>query len=238
MPTLLMTGANRGLGLGMTGLFADAGWTIHACCRKPDAADELKAIADKGDVHIHALDVGDFAAIESLAAELKGTAIDVLFNNAGIMNATQKSFDPTDTSDAFGNLDFDGWMQILRINVMAPARMTECFVGHVAASDRKTICNMSSIMGSIGGNDSGSWYAYRTSKAALNMVTRSLAADLKDQDITVVSLHPGWVRTSMGGPSAALSPEESVSGLFEVVSGIKPENSGELICWDGGTLPW
>jgi NAD(P)-dependent dehydrogenase (short-subunit alcohol dehydrogenase family) len=236
MPKILITGANRGLGL--TGRSSEAGWSVHACCRNPGAATDLAAIASDGAVTVHALDVADFSATKQLAQELDGEAIDVLLNNAGIMMPSQATFNRSDTSQSLGHLDFEGWLEVLRINLLAPAHMAECFADQVARSDRKIIANTSSIMGSIEGNDSGGWYAYRTSKAAVNMLTRNLAHDLKDRGITAVSLHPGWVRTEMGGPTAALSPEESVAGLFTVLTTLTPAQSGRFIAWNGNEVAW
>ncbi|MDA0367776.1 MAG: SDR family oxidoreductase [Proteobacteria bacterium] len=238
MKTLLITGANRGLGFDFTRRMAETGWHIHACCRAPAQADGLQALAAKHDVTIHALDVADFGQIDALKTKLGDEPIDVLFNNAGIMETSQRTLSLDHTNQMFDSLDEDEWMAVMRVNTMAPLRMCEVFVDNVAASDRKQILMMSSIVGSIGSNQTPRWYHYGTSKTALNMVMRNLAADLKDRGISVVSLHPGWTQTDMGGPTAALSIDESVGGLFKVVETLTPNDSGRFIAWNGDDVPW
>ena len=240
MPTLLITGANRGLGLELVKQFDARAWRIHACCRMPEKAGELHAIAAKPDgrVRVRALDVTDFGAIDDMANALQGEPIDVLFNNAGIMEVRQRPLDQQGTSQSFGSIDYDEWRQILRVNVLAPMRMAEVFVDNVAASKRKTIVTMSSILGSIARADSCRWVGYRASKTAVNMMMRGLASDLKERGITAVCVHPGWVRTDMGGAGADIAPEESARGIVEVVDGLTPDQSGRYLTYDGGELPW
>ena len=240
MPTLLITGANRGLGLEVVGELDSRGWRIHACCRAPDQADLLQGIAAKsgGRVQVHALDVTDFAAMEKLAGALNGAPIDVLFNNAGIMEVQQRSFDHQGTTQSFGRIAYDDWRHVLRVNVLAPMRMMEVFADQVASSERKVMATMSSIMGSIEKNTIGGWYPYRTSKTAVNMMMRSLASDLKDRGITSVAIHPGWVQTDMGGPGADITPEVSGKGLAKVLADLKPGQSGRYLVYDGSELPW
>lgn len=238
MTTLLITGANRGLGLDFTQRFAKAGWRIHACCRAPDRADALQTLAKSHDVTLHALDVSDFAQIDALKSTLRDEPVDVLFNNAGIMETSQRTLSLDHTNQMFDTLDEDEWMAVMRVNTMAPLRMCEVFVDNVAASKRKQILMMSSIVGSIGSNQTPRWYHYATSKTALNMVMRNLAADLKERGITVVSLHPGWTQTDMGGPSAALTVGESVGGMVKVITALTPADSGRFIAWNGEDVPW
>jgi len=238
MTTLLITGANRGLGLDFARRFAEDGWRIHACCRRPETADALNALAAKHDVTVHALDVADFSQIDALKNAIGGEPIEVLFNNAGIMGTAQKAVALDDPEQRFDTLDEDEWMTVLRINVLAPTRLCEVFVDNVATSERKQMLFMSSIVGSIASNASGLWYHYSTSKTALNMVMRSMASDLRGRGITVVSLHPGWTRTDMGGPNAALSVDESVGGLVEVAKALTPADSGRFIAWNGEDVPW
>lgn len=240
MPTLLISGANRGLGLELVKQFDARAWRIHACCRMPEKASELQTIATKSDgrVRVHTLDVTDFGAIDDLANALQGEPIDVLFNNAGLMDRQQQPFNRDGPTQAFGSIDYGEWRQILRVNVLAPLRMAEVFVDNVAASERKTIVTMSSIMGSIEKNDWGGWYSYRTSKTAVNMMMRGLASDLKERGITAVGVHPGWVRTDMGGAGADVAPGESAHGIAAVVDGLTPDQSGHYLTYDGGELPW
>lgn len=230
MPTLLITGANRGLGLELTREFARRQWRVLACCRSPEEASDLKALAAATEtVAIHRLEVGDIAQVRDLAGRLEGTPIDILYNNAGIFGPKQQ---------AFGETDEAGWLETFRINSIAPLRLAEAFVEHVAASERRVIATMGSVMGSIAENGSGGAYAYRTSKAAVHMVMKGLAVDLAPRGIVTVVLHPGWVQTRMGGSAASLKPEESAAGLTEVLLGLRREQSGMLIDYQGNVHPW
>lgn len=226
MPTLLITGSNRGLGLEFVRQYAAEGWRIYACCRTPATATELNALASKT-VTVHALDVGDFGAIEALAAELKGVAIDVLINNAGVFG----------DGSPLGSVNYEVFRKTLEINTLAPLRMVECFLPHIDAGGHKKIAHVTSRMGSIADNTSGGRYAYRSSKAALNMVNKSLSQDIGSRATTVV-LHPGWVATDMGGASAPLDPPESVTGMRSVIGDLSPEDSGRFFNYDGAELPW
>ncbi len=226
MPTTLITGANRGIGLTFTRSFAKDGWSVHACCRNPDKAKELKAV--KGSVAVHRLDVTDGLQVASLARELSDTPIDILINNAGRYGPRK----------GFGETDYDDWLEVLKINTLAPMRLVERFVEHVARSDRKLIVNLSSTLGSIANNNSGGSYIYRSSKAALNMVIKGLSVDLEPRGITIVAFHPGWVRTDMGGPEATVDPEVSVAGMRKVIDRFGPQDSGGFFSYDGSHLPW
>lgn len=225
MPTILITGANRGLGLEAVKQYSAAGWTIHACCRDPGKAPELKALRG---VTVHKLDVTDFAATDRLAAEMKGTAIDVLFANAGRSNPA---------TSQFGKIDYTDWQETLTVNLLAPFKLIEAFIDHVEASQRKTVAVVSSIMGSMG-KAYGKSYPYRASKAGLNAALVNLAIDLKPRGIHFLMIHPGWVRTDMGGPTAHIGAEESVRGMRAVVDRASPETSGHFFQFDGQELPW
>lgn len=238
MTTMLITGANRGLGLDFVRRLAPEGWQIHACCRDPAKAVQLLAMAKEYDVTLHALDVADFDQIDVLKKALGNAPIDVLLNNAGIMETSQRTLSLDHTNQMFETLDEDEWMAVMRVNTMAPMRMCEVFVDNVTASDRKQVLMMSSIVGSIGSNSTSRWYHYGTSKTALNMVMRSLAADLRDRGITVISLHPGWTQTDMGGPEAALTIDQSVNGMVELLKKLTPADSGRFIAWNGEDVPW
>jgi NAD(P)-dependent dehydrogenase (short-subunit alcohol dehydrogenase family) len=230
MPTVLVTGANRGLGLEFAREYAGHGWRVHACCRTPAAATELQALAQSNPaVSVHALDVREHARIAELAGELAGVPIDLLLNNAGVYGPN-KMF--------LGRLDYAAWNEVFAVNVLGPTRLVECFIDHVAASERKLIACISSQMGSIAANTSGRHYLYRSTKAALNAVVKSLAIDLRDRDITVVTLHPGWVKTDMGGPDADLEIQASVRSVVAVLDRLRPEDSGKFLNYDGALLPW
>ena len=230
MSSVLITGANRGLGLEFASQYAAEGWRVFACCRRPDAASELGAIAarSEGRVGVHVLDIADRASIDSLAAALRGEAIDLLINNAAVFGGREQRF---------GGLDWEEWSSALRTNVMGPTHMLEAFADHIAASAKKAAVTVTSGMASIA-DTSGGQYLYRTSKAAMNMAMRSASRDLADRAIIVAVIHPGWVRTDMGGSGAPLSPSESVSGMRRVLDGLSAADSGKFLDHAGKEHPW
>lgn len=232
MPTILITGANRGIGLELTRQYAADGWTVHACCRSPENARDLNKLAAKsgGVIQVHLLDVTHGIERESLAAQLQGEPIDILLNNAGISGGWN--------GQGFGQSNLKTWENAFLINTIAPMQMMEAFVDNVAASERRLIVNMSSKMGSIADNGSGGSYVYRSSKAALNAVTVSAARDLARKRITVVAQHPGWVRTDMGGPNGELSVEEAAEALRRSFNTLALADSGRFIDIDGADIPW
>ena len=230
MASVLITGSNRGIGLAFAQAYAADGWRVFASARTPAAARELSDLARQhpGRVTLHPLDVADGGAIAALARELKGEPIDVLINNAGV-------YDP---APRFGRTDYDAWMQVFQVNAMAALRMAEAFVEHVARSERKVMAGVSSGMGSIADNGSGGYYAYRTSKSALQMVMRSLAIDLAPRAIIAVALNPGWVKTDMGGAGGTLTPEECARRLRTILDRLKPADSGKFWHYSGKEFPW
>jgi len=227
MPTVLITGANRGLGLEFARQYAADGWRVIACARHADAATLQALTASGSQVSAHALDVTDHAAVDRLAAGLSGTGIDVLLNVAGVMG-----------SKRFGAVDYAEWTGVLAVNVLAPMKMAEAFVEHVASSEQKKIVTLSSRMGSIGDNTSGGYYAYRSAKAAANAVMKSLALDLAGRGIIAVPIHPGWVRTDMGGASAPLTAPDSVAAIRKVIAALTTADSGRFLQYEGKELPW
>lgn len=230
MPTILITGASRGLGLEFARQYAAEDWRVHACCRAPDEATDLAALAKaNGAVTVHRLDVRARTEARALADALDGAPLDVLLNNAGVMGPKPQ---------AFGDCDDKAWAEMLDTNVVGPMRLAEELVDNVAAGERKVIAALSSRMGSVGANQSGGYYLYRSSKAALNAVVKSLAIDLAGRGIVCVAFHPGWVSTDMGGKSAPLAPAESVAALRKVIAGLGPGDSGRFINYDGTDLPW
>jgi len=209
MPTALITGAGRGLGKELARQYAAEGWKVIGTERRD-------------------MDMTDRRQIREFAARLKGEPLDLLFCNAGITG--RKGMAP-------GSFDFESWEEILRVNLLGPAAVAEALLDNVAASGRKTIAMMSSRLGSIG-ESSGITLPYSTSKAALNMLVKGLAATLASQEIIVVALSPGWVRTDMGGPQAPLEPEKSVQGLRKVIAGLSTADSGKFFSHDGSQIPW
>ncbi len=227
MPTCLITGANRGIGLEFARQYAADGWSVIATCRRPEQASALPQI--EGDVRIEALDVTNFAGIEKLGRKLERVPIDVLINNAGIYGPRVVPYD---------SIDYAAWAEVLRVNTMSCAKVSAVLSRNVAWSQRKLIVALSSSMGSVGGNVSGGGYIYRSSKAALNAVMRSLAIDLRPKEITVCVVHPGWVRTDMGGSGAVLDPFESVAGMRHLIERLTLNDSGKFFYYDGSELPW
>lgn len=227
MPTVFITGANRGIGLQFARQYSAEGWRVIATFRDAAAAEDLRGVA--GEVEIFPLDVIDRAAVESLAAELSGTAIDVLLNNAGVL---------LDYHARLGEIDHGALATSFAINAMAPLHICERFADHVAASDMKVMASVSSHLGSINGIGAGSGYSYPASKAALNALMKNVAGDVAGLGIKVVLFHPGWVRTRMGGPSAAVDPGDSAAGMRRIIAELTAEQSGRFVTYQGDVLPW
>ena len=237
--TVLITGANRGLGLGLATAYLSDGETVHACCRSPEAADALTelAAAHPGKLFVHALDVEDRDAIDQLAHELDGVSIDILLNNAGYFGSVTFGDGGLD-AQVFGTSDFEDWEKIFRINCIAPMKMAEAFVEHVAASDQKKIITLTSIAASIGGSSIGKMYGYRAGKTAANAVMHAMGLDLKERGIIAVPMHPGFAKTDMGGANAAIEPEEAVAGVKSVIADLTLEQAGMFMAYTGDQLPW
>ncbi|SHE88233.1 NAD(P)-dependent dehydrogenase, short-chain alcohol dehydrogenase family [Microbulbifer donghaiensis] len=228
--TILITGSNRGIGLEMCRQFAADGWQVLACCRDLHKAADLRALREQHpNIRLFQLDVTDFGQMAALHRALNGEPVDILLNNAGY-------YGPKGVG--FGRVDRDEWRRVLEANTIAPYMMAETFCDNVAASGRRVIAVMSSKVGSIADNSSGGGYIYRSSKTAVNQVVKSLSIDLRDRGISVIALHPGWVKTAMGGPNALISAEESVAGLKKVLLEAGEDNSGRFINYDGSEIPW
>jgi NAD(P)-dependent dehydrogenase (short-subunit alcohol dehydrogenase family) len=226
MPTLLITGANRGIGLELTKRYAADGWAIIAACRKPQDAAALKGI--KGDIAVEALDVTDYGAIDKLADRYSGKAIDLLLNNAGIYG---------NRDGALKVSDFDMYLQVLQVNGVAPMKVALAFLPQLKAAKASKIATISSRMGSISQGGGGS-YAYRASKAAINAGMHNLALDLKSAGITCITLHPGWVKTDMGGAGADIDVATSGAGLKKTIDGATLKDTGKFFNYDGSEIPW
>lgn len=226
MPSVLVTGANRGLGLEFCRQYLADGWHVIATCRVPESASALSSLS--GSLDVHGLSVTDDDGIVQLADRLSGQAIDILINNAGVMGAREP----------FGEFDSESWMTVLRTNVIAPLKVAEAFVEHVSRSDLKKIVTVSSKMGSMADNASGGAYVYRSSKAGVNAAMRSLHFELLPHGISSCVLHPGWVRTDMGGPSGLIDAPESVAGMRSVIDVLDRDMSGRFWNYDGTEIPW
>ena len=226
MPTVLITGSNRGLGLEFTRQYLADGWRVLATCRNADDAPELSSL--DGDLNVLSMAVDDDAGILATAAKLDGEAIDVLISNAGVMGERQ----------SLGGLQSQDWEHVLRVNIISPLMVCQAFVEHVARSDQKKMATVSSKMGSVADNNSGGSYIYRSSKAGVNAAMRSLAIDLAPRGIHAAILHPGWVRTDMGGPNGLIDAPESVRGMRDVIASLDAESSGMFRNYDGTEIPW
>ncbi len=233
MPTTVITGANRGIGLALARAYAADGWTVHACCREPSDATELQELASaEASLNINTLEVTNADSLAGLPDALAGTPVDLLINNAGVYGPAGDS-----GGQDIGSLDYESWREVLDINVLGPARVTEALLDNIRRSRDGRVAVISSIMGSIAHGD-GRHYAYRSSKAAANAVVKSLSVDLAKYGVAVVALHPGWVQTRMGGPSAAITPEESAAGLKEVLARPATSLNGRFFDYKGESLPW
>jgi len=222
--TVLITGANRGIGLELARQYAAAGWHVIGTARDPGSADEL----ERTGAQVLQLDVTDPASVRRLALDLGTQPLDVLINNAGIQPLMWKLPD----------IDFDVFDRALAVNTVGPVRVTLALLPHLRAGGLKKIVNVTTNLSSIAGNREGGFYGYRESKAALNMFTKSLAAELGPEGFTCIVLHPGWVRTDMGGPNAPLDVQESVRGMRSVIDGLSAGDNGSFRTWAGDEMAW
>ncbi len=222
--TYVVTACNRGLGLEFARQLSGRGDRVIATARDPESATELKRL----DVEVVQLDVAAAASVDRLAAALGEESVDVLINNAGVgVHSTPLE-----------ELDFAEMEDFFAINSIGPLRVTRALLPALRRGADKTIVNLTSRMGSIEDNSSGAAYSYRASKAALNMVTRSLAVDLGPEGFTCAVLHPGWVMTDMGGKSAPVAVEDSISGMLRIIAGLSAEDNGEFYDFTGARVPW
>ena len=222
--TVLITGANRGLGLEFARQYRDAGWNVIGTARKPREAEELQAL----NVQIVQLDVADQESVNRMAADLAGQPIDILINNAGIFPRVGK----------IEEIDFGDYNRTLVVNTVGPVRVTRALLPHLRQGNLKIIAGLSSNLGSIAENERGNFYGYRESKAGLNMFTKTLAAELGPEGFTCVVLTPGWVQTDMGGPNAPLEPAQSIAGMKAVLDKLTPEENGTFWSYDGSQMAW
>ena len=221
---VLITGANRGIGLAITREMSQRGDRIVATARNPDAAKKLYSL----DVRVEILDVTSAAQVAGLAATLGSSSVDVLINNAGIRGRC----------GPLGELDFDKVLRVFDTNAIGALRVTEALLPHLRRSNIRKVMHLTSLMGSISDNTSGSSYAYRASKTALNMFNRSLSVDLAEEGFTCAVLHPGWVQTDMGGLVAPIPVHESAVGLVRLIDTLGQNDSGGFFDFTGKELPW
>ncbi len=232
--TVLITGANRGLGLGLARAFLEDGSRVIAVSRSP--APELERI-DVENLEIRQCELTEDSALRALSDDLGNRTIDVLINNAGMM--AKSGFERSQESiQGFGHFDRDLWRRLFDINLFTAMQLSELLVENVARSGRGRIVTISSMLGSMELNTFGGIYAYRASKAGVNAIMKSMSIDLADRGIIAIAQHPGWVRTDMGGTGADIDVQTSVAGMKAVIDSLKPEDSGKFLSWDGSELPW
>lgn len=232
MPVVLITGSSRGLGLEWVRQLAHSGWRTYATCRDPAGAEDLAALAaEHACISVHELDVTSAEQLHRLSLELEDISIDLLINNAGVYHEQWGR-------DKLGRIDYPDWEHTLRVNVLGPVRVTEALRAQIGRSEGRLVVAISSHMGSIADINSPNDYAYRSSKAALNAAMKGLSVELAVDKTGVLLLHPGWVRTRMGGDGAPLSVEESVSGMRGVIERFQLSMSGAFYRYDGSMLPW
>jgi len=223
-PIALVTGANRGLGLELARQLQDKGYFVIGTARKPEKADELRALGAR----VEQLDVTDSDSVKALAERLGDTHIDLLVNNAGI-------FPRNNSIETF---DFEGAAKAFDVNSLGPMRVTQGLIPQLRRGKGKTIVQVSSLMGSIEANTRGTSYEYRASKTALNSFNKTLSIELGPEGFTCVVVHPGWVKTDMGGPNAHLAPEESIRGLVGIIGDLSTEDNGRFFNYDGEPIAW
>jgi NAD(P)-dependent dehydrogenase (short-subunit alcohol dehydrogenase family) len=222
MESVLITGANRGIGYALAKALVATDFRVFAGCRNTENTVSLQKLgAAHGDLlEVLPLDVSSDESVATAAHALEGR-VDVIVNNAGVM--------PERGDEKITSIDFDHFRDAFEINVLGCARVIRSFLPHLRRSNRPRILNLSSGLGSISERDNFSYYAYAVSKAALNMLTRSLAFELAPEGITIVAISPGWVRTDMGGDDANISAEESANALVEAIQGIGPNLNGQFL---------
>lgn len=223
--TVLITGANRGIGLSLAEVFSKAGYSVIGTARKPEAATALKALS----VRVLQLDVTDPRSVASLARAVGAEPIDILINNAGILSAEARDFSA---------VDIEGLVTEYQVNTLGPLRVTQAVLANVMASERKIVANVSSMMGSMQLNTFGCCLGYRASKAALNSVTKTLAVDQGGTGAVFVVVHPGYVKTDINDGAGQITAAQSAAGLYDVIVGLDEADNGRFFNYDGKAMPW
>lgn len=231
MNSVLITGANRGIGLQLVKHYCQQQWHVYATYR--DEHQDLLEYSKQFDhLTLLTLDVSCPDSINKLQHSMTGIELQLLINNAGIHGDRSHRFGATTSQN------IEKWHQTISINTIAPMLITEALLQNLQTSPAAKVAFITSKMGSIGDNQSGGSYVYRSSKAALNAVVKSLSHDLQAQGISVAAIHPGWVKTRMGGPNGLIDVTTSVEGISQVIAQLTPDNSGQFLNYDGKTIPW
>ena len=223
--TVLITGANRGIGLALAKQFSKQGFNVIATARTPAQASELKALP----VQVEQLDIAQADSVAKLATKLKGRGIDMLINNAGISGHSSQRFE---------DLDIEQLTKVFNVNSLGALRVTQALLPNLLLENTRIVASLSSRMGSIADNTRGCCYGYRASKSALNSVSKTLAIEFADRDFTFVTLHPGWVKTDMTSDAATYTPRQSAEKLYTVITGLDQQSNGQFYDLLGNRLPW
>jgi len=235
MPTVLVTGANRGLGLEFVRQYGKDSYNVLAVCRTESDTDDLEALAGDYDITLEVVDLSDFDAIDNLALRLKDQPIDILINNAAVFGPRAKA--DNDLRQSFGTMDYALWSDLLRVNMMAPFKLVERLIDNIAASTERKIVSISATPGSITETGPG-LNAYRTTKTGLNMAMATLAHELKPKGVSVALFCPGWVKTRMGTDAAPLTADVSIAGMRALIADLTVENTGQFRRYNGDVIPW
>jgi len=230
MATILVTGANRGLGIEFVEQYLNEGNEVIATYRNENSSMDLIEMGnERSNLKLLQLDVSSNKSLNSFAENLGDSPIDIFINNAGVYGPRNSSF---------GNVDEENWIPAIKINAIAPILLTQLIIKNIRSGADKKLIYITSKMGSIDDNKGGGAYVYRSSKTALNAVVKSLSVDLKNEGIVVVLIHPGWVKTDMGGPNALIDKDTSVRGMTEVISNLDISSTGNFYNYDGSIIPW
>ena len=230
MATILVTGANRGLGIEFVEQYLNEGNEVIATYRNENSSmDLIEMDNERSNLKLLQLDVSSKKSLNSFAKNLGNAPIDIFINNAGVYGPRNSSF---------GNVDEENWIPAIKVNTIAPILMTQLIIKNIRSGADKKLIYITSKMGSIDDNKGGGAYVYRSSKTALNSVVKSLSVDLENEGMTVALIHPGWVKTDMGGPSALIDKDTSVRGMTEVISNLDISSTGNFYNYDGSIIPW
>ena len=230
MARILITGANRGLGLEFVERYLESGDDVIATYRNEESSFDLINMRDeRSNLKLLHLDVSSNKSLNSFAENLGDSTIDIFINNAGVYGPRNSSFE---------NVNEENWIPAIKVNAIAPLLLTQLIIKNIRAGTDKKLIYITSKMGSIDDNKGGGAYVYRSSKTALNAVVKSLSVDLKNENIAVALIHPGWVKTDMGGPNALIERDTSVRGMTEVISNLDISSTGNFYNYDGSIIAW